>query len=118
MSEVHNPGTLLQEIYDLGVHMCAALEANDVDGFCDLVAQRGVLLDQLNTYADSITVSAEWNQMSARLRKQHETLTASITRQETRLQEALRSINRYKDARRSYAGTEARGGILHHHVQG
>ena len=112
------PGHLLEEIYALGERMCAALESEDVDAFCAMVTERGALLDQLNGCPNSVELSGEWDRVAAQLRDQHGALTAAISRQETRLQKTLGSVNRFKDAQRSYAGAEPRGGILHNHVQG
>lgn len=118
MSTTDLPGPLLEQIYEVGERMRSALESEDVDSFYELVVDRGSLLDRLNRHSDAVARSEAWNQISARLREQHVVLTTIMAQQEARLQKTLNSLNRFKDAQRSYTGKSPRGSILRDHVRG
>ncbi len=106
------PVMLLEQIYDLGERMCAALADGDVDGFQEAVQERGELLKRFGAARDAAQGTEAWEAVVARLREQHEELQVLTARYESRMQETLETMSRFKDARKSYAAPSSRGSIL------
>lgn len=110
---------LLRAVHALGEQMCAALRDDDLDAFFGFVEQRTALLEQLQAYTHPSEVDPEWETTATALAAQHDVLTAALAGQERRMSEALRALERFKDARHRYgAQPNPRPGILGRHFHG
>jgi hypothetical protein len=109
---------LLQSVFDIGEEMMRALEADDMDRFVALVHQRGELLDRLRQMDRPAVPPAEWNALAESLSAQHLTLTGALSLHEDRMQAALRSLLRVRDAHRSYNAPPGTGSVLNNGLRG
>ena len=112
------PIPLLNAIHTLGEHMCAALDADDVEAFATFARERGQLVEQLGRYRHPSELGPGWEAAAAALARQHVALDAAMCACEARIEGALGGLGRLKEAHRSYGAPSATGGILRAGVRG
>lgn len=118
MDSKSDPSALLHEFHDIGDRMLAALEEEDVETFGELVRIRGSLLERITNSSDGNEARDEWSRLSGLFGKQFEALERKMVQLESKLEQDLAALGRYKGAQKSYAGTSTTSGILHSNVRG
>ena len=118
MTEPTAHTTLLDGIYALGEQVRAALEADDVDAFVDLVEQRGRLIEQLGALDPPAPGAEDLTEQAARLKRQHAHIGAATAAREKRLVVDQGTLKQVQQARVQYGGHRERPRFLNKNLHG
>ncbi len=101
MSE-HDMLALLREILDLGEAIEQALVNQEFAKLQELVAQRGMLVEQLRDHEPPNGFDPEWEVLRVALTAQHRRLQELLSQTEQHLTRSLMELEQYKQACQHY----------------
>ena len=109
---------LLDTVYQLGLQMQDALEANDLEQFNELLLERQTHIEQLGALEASENGKISSNERFNEIQEQFASMLTTLRQKEQETSEALLSLEKLKTARRHYHHEPQRRQILHPKLSG